>query len=467
MNNNYLKNTLLILILICGMQDISLGAENRWSHVKKVKIRGHEGEITFLTINPSNQQILYAVVCDSLIFKSKDGGKNWNDISNNIYWSKINKLIASPTDSNTIFICTDTGIYSTDANNKRWDFWALEDSAVFDISFALDRDSTKIQYVALENSILKANKNSDKYNFKSLIKISDKRIYSVASDTSDNIYVGTERGLYKYKTDGAIIDSTEGFNINDYKIVDLEFGNINSDIIFAITENGGVFCSDCDSWTWLKMDQGWHDKIQFILNGVLFSYPQKRIYIFTIDGSIYRYDFFERRIGFFEVETARIAPWERERIQNLLYLELKKKFPFNIRKIDNIQIYNQRDENFYQQFRKLYGIDIFITCHCIIEKSVISISPKIAVYDKNKYKVEPIDVTKDKINDYYPKSVKRSANKIACKIKNHNLLFCKWKETLGHLTKGVLFATTSILIYDHLSNKKNSKIKIELLPNPK
>lgn len=83
--------------------------------------------VTRLAVDPSDEEIVYVTLSgfryDSYlphVYRSTDGGENWEDISGDLPDAPVNDIIVDPSVDSTIYIATDFGVYATWNLGQNW-----------------------------------------------------------------------------------------------------------------------------------------------------------------------------------------------------------------------------------------------------------------------------------------------------------------------------------------------------------
>lgn len=120
--------------------------------------------VSGIAIDPNNSQIIYIATGDDDaadsysvgVFKSVDGGNNWNETGLNPSTSNINLLMneitIDPTDSNTIWVATSVGLQKSTDGGTTWEVKALGNIQ----DFKLKPNDPNTVYAVTSNTFLKS-----------------------------------------------------------------------------------------------------------------------------------------------------------------------------------------------------------------------------------------------------------------------------------------------------------------------
>ncbi|MDY8136444.1 T9SS type A sorting domain-containing protein [Aquimarina sp. 2201CG5-10] len=264
--------------------------------------------VSAIAIHPTDPNIIYIGTGDDDasdtysigVLKSTDGGATWNStgLTFNNSSSLINEIYLDPSDSNKIFVSSNTGFYkSTDAgvNFARTLNQDLDD-------MKLKPGNSNIIYAATNSRVYKSTDNGDSFQLSStgLPSTGGRIALAVTANAASNVYVLSTttgfafQGVFRSTDDGATFTrldnaSTDLFNGSTQGWYDLGFevSDTDQNIIYVGTvdiyrsTNGGTSFSKWNSWNAPASATYTHADIHMIreFNGVMF---------FGTDGGIYR-----------------------------------------------------------------------------------------------------------------------------------------------------------------------------------
>jgi len=181
---------------------ISTDAGKKWT--QRTISRSFEGSPVSVAVNPDNTGILYAGGSKrsggnrGFLFKSVDGGKNWQEIAGSIDKNYVNDVCIEPENAQSLYCSTDRGIYHSGNAGETW-------SKVFGErceSLYITRDGTV--YAAGLSGIYRSGKDGN--NWELLVKSAvlegrarqRQRFRTVIVDEKNNIlYASSDKGLIR------------------------------------------------------------------------------------------------------------------------------------------------------------------------------------------------------------------------------------------------------------------------------
>ncbi|NQT26206.1 hypothetical protein HQ585_12685, partial [candidate division KSB1 bacterium] len=171
-----------------------------------------------ITIDPSDPQVLYAVLHESGIYKSFNGGSSWTEISESqsgLPVSGFNALYIDPGSSNTLYL-----IGGCDVLFSTFESAGLDANLVNGVYKSTDGGST---WQSINGSVLGSGSGTVK-------------ALAFYQDDSQKIYLATENGLY-YSTDGG----TNWLQDTNLPYTTLGGIAISENVIYAFTNGAGIF----------------------------------------------------------------------------------------------------------------------------------------------------------------------------------------------------------------------------------
>jgi PKD repeat protein len=256
------------------------------------KIGLADSDATSITINPANNQIIYAY-CNYTplnpqgLYKSIDGGNVWNKINS---WSgnTIKSLEIDPNNSQTIYIGIWAGgvFKSVDGGGS----WSAVNTGLTNLnlrSLAIDPADTQVIYAGTSAGVFKTvdggaswtpiNSGLEELN------INSRSIRSIAIDPTDSqiIYIGTGHGIYK-SIDGGGAWSDANTGLGYQYIMSLAIDPVSTLTIYAGT-SAGVFKSIDGAGSWTAVNSGLGDL--WVQEVVVNPSATQTVYAGTSDGA--------------------------------------------------------------------------------------------------------------------------------------------------------------------------------------
>jgi len=202
-----------------------------------------------LAINPKNTQVIYAGTYSSDIFKSTDGGVKWSRTNLNIVSGgylvtvyPIQSLAIDTANTETIYAGTDgKGLFKSTDGGANWN--KLENGLTSsDVrSVAIDETNTEIVYAGTSGGVFKSTDGGASWNIMNK-GLTSKSVNCLAIDTKNTqiIYAATAGGVFK-TSDGANnwIKVSSGLKSTSISFVTID--PINTNILYAGTSSCGVY----------------------------------------------------------------------------------------------------------------------------------------------------------------------------------------------------------------------------------
>ena len=113
--NKYLIKFMLLNIIFCGMSRSSFSDENRWS------TNGPAGGSVYeIEIHPQNPEIIYIGTIQKGIYKTMDGGNQWNHLDAPDQLSCMRKIAIHPCAPDTIYATSTVGMFKSTDGGSNW-----------------------------------------------------------------------------------------------------------------------------------------------------------------------------------------------------------------------------------------------------------------------------------------------------------------------------------------------------------
>ncbi|MCD6162077.1 MAG: T9SS type A sorting domain-containing protein [candidate division Zixibacteria bacterium] len=167
--------------------------------------------ITSVKVSHCDRNEIYAASFRDGVFKSTDGGNNWQSINNGLNFKQIT-TIEIDSSSGTIYIGTYyDGIYRSTNSGESWQKISNNICSLGIISLALDYHNSSSAYVAALNGFLKTTDSSQSWDYVNMGDIGHRWIYAVAYDKylPENVYLSTGHTIWPPVDDCGIFRSTD------------------------------------------------------------------------------------------------------------------------------------------------------------------------------------------------------------------------------------------------------------------
>jgi photosystem II stability/assembly factor-like uncharacterized protein len=206
----------------------------------------------------------------------------WKKIISEIYGGYINYFTVNPTDSKTMYVVTNNGIYISKDSEVSWEYLGLSEYIINSIT--IDNKNSNLIYVSTDGEgILKSvdgGKNWEKMND----GLTTLNIDNVYIDPKDNnfIYAISWSGVYKSENKGKnwkkINEGLKSLRINK-----LVIDHLNTNILYLATY-GGVYKSINQGENWLEINNGIKD---LVINDIDINKKDTNFLIIGTSSGIY------------------------------------------------------------------------------------------------------------------------------------------------------------------------------------
>ncbi|MGQ9847103.1 MAG: VPS10 domain-containing protein, partial [Bacteroidales bacterium] len=242
------------------------------------------GSIRFLAIDPNNNQIIYAGTYYDGVFKSTDGGNNWNKTS--LIASGTRSLAIDPQNAKIIYAATLQGLYKSTNGGLNWKRVNAGSISTPFSTIVIDPKNPNILYAGTYygEGILKSTDGGKNWSNVGLSNI-EIRFLAIDPTNTQIIYAGTwSKGIYK-STDGGVNWSIINKGLTNRNIRNLAIDPQNANIIYAGTEKGLFKSIDSGS--------NWTNIIKGLIDTEIFCFdinPENTLVLYagTGDGSLYK-----------------------------------------------------------------------------------------------------------------------------------------------------------------------------------
>ena len=217
----------------------------------------HGKSLRALAISSANPKVLVAGALDA-IYRSRDGGRNWERISpeNHAEIKNIESIAIDPQNADVIYAGTWHLPWKTEDGGKNWHSikkGVIDDSDVFTI--AIDQAQPANLFISACSGIYRSESAGELFHKIQGIPYSARRTRMLKMDPADHnvVYAGTTEGLWKTTDSGATWKHMTGSNI---VINDVLVDPRQPRRVLLATDRGGVLASDDGGATFTASNRG-------------------------------------------------------------------------------------------------------------------------------------------------------------------------------------------------------------------
>ena len=244
----------------------SRDAGNTWENISRGMTYSR---VIAMAIDPKYPATVYAGTKGDAVFKSYDGGQRWvprrNGLDDVTITSVVNQFVFDPNDNRRIFVATTMGVFETrdggDSWTKRMDGMK---EVMMVVTLAMDPTNPEVMYAGTNGGVYKSLDQAGNW-FKAnkglipqdLIKSSralDVTVMVVAPDDLNTVYAATLKGLFK-STNAGNSWSRVGQSLPDQMLSGLVLDRTNPNILYVASRQG-VHRSVDGGNTWEPKNQG-------------------------------------------------------------------------------------------------------------------------------------------------------------------------------------------------------------------
>lgn len=202
----------------------------------------------------SEQDVIYASVSSSGVFKSIDNGESWSWISVDTFRESILELVISPYNPSVLFAITDNGVYKSEDAGLTWNQSGSGITDLSILSIAADPNHENRFFVTTSSDGVFKTEDSGV----TWVAINEgirtgRPIFDVVVDPSNSnyLYAGTEGNYIMTSVDGGAnwVRMRNGLSSRDFSV--LAVHPQTSNLVFAGSVDAGVFLSRDlgENWT--------------------------------------------------------------------------------------------------------------------------------------------------------------------------------------------------------------------------
>ena len=244
----------------------SRDAGKTWDNISKGM---SHSRVIAMAIDPSYPATVYAGTKGDAVYKSHDGGQRWTSMRSGLddatISSVVNQFVFDPYDSNHLFAATTMGIFETKTGGESWTkrMEGMKEVLMV-VSLGIDPTRPAILYAGTSGGVYKTINEGGHWEKANnglvppeLIKSSRAlNVTSIQVDPfePDTVYAATLAGLFK-TTDGATSWTRIGASLTDQMIIAMILDRSKKGVVY-ITGREGVHRSADGGMTWKPLNKG-------------------------------------------------------------------------------------------------------------------------------------------------------------------------------------------------------------------
>jgi photosystem II stability/assembly factor-like uncharacterized protein len=222
-----------------------------------------------MAVDPTYPATVYAGTKGDAVFKSHDGGQRWASMRSGLddatISSVVNQFVFDPRDSNHIFLATTMGVFETKNGGENWTkkMEGMKEVLMV-VSLTMDQTRPATLYAGTSGGVYKTANEASRWEqvnnglvAPEMVKTSRAlNVTSIAVDpfTPETVYAATLAGLYK-TTDGAKSWQRIGESLPDQMIIAMVLDRTRRDVIY-LAGRDGVHRSEDGGATWKTINNG-------------------------------------------------------------------------------------------------------------------------------------------------------------------------------------------------------------------
>jgi hypothetical protein len=196
--------------------------------------------IRSIIAHPTNSQVIYAGTVDEGIYKTNSGGTSWQDVTHNLGSRNIAALAINPSNAQVVYAGTaDGGVYRSGDGGGTWVERnnGLSDSRIW--ALAINPNSPQVVYAATTGGVYKSSNGGGSWAAMDLNMRT--RALAIHPLRPQHVYAGTWNNGVHRSTDGGVSWSPWNQELGDLFIKALALDTAGCGVIYAGTEQNGVW----------------------------------------------------------------------------------------------------------------------------------------------------------------------------------------------------------------------------------
>jgi photosystem II stability/assembly factor-like uncharacterized protein len=237
-----------------------------WENISKGMTHSR---VISMAVDPVYPATIYAGTKGDAVFKSYDGGQRWvsqraglDDVTIS---SVVNQFIFDPADNNHLFVATTMGVFETKDGGDLWKkrMEGMKEVLMV-ITIAMDPTQTPIMYAGTSGGVYKSVNRAGKWEKVNnglvppeVLKSSRAlgvTVVQVDPHAPETVYAATLNGLYK-TTDGARTWLRIGESLPDQMLTSMVLDRAREQVIY-VASRAGVHVSENGGTTWKAINRG-------------------------------------------------------------------------------------------------------------------------------------------------------------------------------------------------------------------
>ena len=237
-----------------------------WSNLSKGM---SHSRVIAMAIDPAYPATIYAGTKGDAVYKSYDGGQRWTSIRGGLddatISSVVNQFVFDPADDTHIFLATTMGVFESRNAGERWTkrMDGMKEVLMV-VTLGMDPTRSSVLYAGTSGGVYKSVNQGAHWQQvnhglvpEGMVKTS--RALSVTSVqvdpfTTETVYAATLAGLYK-TTDGAVSWVRIGESMQDQMIVSMVLDRARPGVMYVAARDG-IHRSEDGGTSWVALNEG-------------------------------------------------------------------------------------------------------------------------------------------------------------------------------------------------------------------
>ena len=194
-----------IYFLICLTAASMAGADMQEMEWKEAGRGIRDSDLRTVAVSPDNSYLVF-VNSFNAVYRTTDGGKNWDEVLSFRGTGKaINAIAITPSNAKIVYAATDDGLYRSDDMGMKWEkiFSTIGDTEKAVLCAAVDPEDPGVIYTGTGAGLFFTRNNGKDWKRGRNLS-SGSKLYFIAVDRSNPhiIYAAADKGLYKSSNSG-------------------------------------------------------------------------------------------------------------------------------------------------------------------------------------------------------------------------------------------------------------------------